>query len=78
MISLNLLLSILSPFPLSLLIVSCSELCALLRGEGLASHQQWGAVADGGGVENIPLGRGGGKGTGKAKAHEAKWRGLGQ
>lgn len=61
MISLNLLLSILSPFPLSLLLVSCSELCALLRGEGLASHQQQGAVAThqqqgavatGGGVEN--------------------------
>lgn len=53
MISLNLFLSILSPFPLSLLIVSCSELYALLRGEGLASHQQLGAAVAGGGVENI-------------------------
>lgn len=54
MISLNLLLSILSPFPPSLLIVSCSELYALLRSEGLISHQQQGAEAAGGGVENVP------------------------
>lgn len=58
MISLNLLLSILSPFPLSLLIVSCSELCMLLRSEGLASHWQLGAAVAAGGVENVPSWKG--------------------
>lgn len=49
----------------------------LLRGEGLASHQQQDAADTGGVRKYPPLVRGGGEGTGKTKAPRAKWRELG-
>lgn len=49
----------------------------LLRGEGLASHQQQDAADTGGVRKYPPLVRGGGEGTGNTKAPRAKWRELG-